>query len=52
MFLEETGAQSVKMGATDLEEVGGITGINRSLIELTEDLLEKQVGEAFGKLLF
>ena len=52
MFLEETGAQPVKMGATDLEVVGGITRSNRSFIELTEDLLEKQVGEAFGELLF
>lgn len=51
-FLEETGAQPVKMGATDLEVVGGIRGVNRSRIELTEDLLEKQVGETFGELLF
>ena len=40
------------MGATDLEEVGAIIGINRPLIELLEDLLEKQMGEAFGELLF
>lgn len=52
VLLEEPGAQPVKMGATDLEVVGGIFGINRSRIELTEDLLEKQVGEAFGELLF
>ena len=52
MFHEETGAQPVKMGATDLEVVGAIGGINRSLIELLEDLLKKQVGEAFGELLF
>jgi hypothetical protein len=32
--------------------VGGIRGVNRSVIELPEDLLEKQVGEAFGDLLF
>ena len=52
VFLEETSAQPVKMGATDLEVVGGIPGINRSRIELTEDLLEEQVGESFGELLF
>jgi hypothetical protein len=51
-FLEETRAQPVKMGATDLEEAGGLPGINRSRIELPEDLLEKQVGEAFGELRF
>ena len=51
-FLEETGAQPVKMGATDLEVAGGLPGINRSRIELTEDLPEKQVGEASGDLLF
>ena len=52
VFLEETSAQPVKMGATDLEVVGGLPGIHRSRIELTEDVLEKQVGEAFGELLF
>ena len=40
------------MGATDLEVVGAIIGIDRPLIELLEDLLEKQMGEAFGELLF
>lgn len=52
VFLEETGAQPVKMSAADLEVVGAIIGINRPLIELTEDFLEEQVGEAFGELLF
>ena len=51
-FLEEAGAEPVKVGAADLEMVGGIRGVNRPLIELTEDLLEKQVGEAFCDLLF
>jgi hypothetical protein len=32
--------------------VGGIHGVNQPFIELAEDLLEKQVGEAFGDLLF
>ena len=51
-FAEEAGAQPVKMGATDLEEEGGLPGIHRSLVELTEDVLEKLVGEAFGELIF
>ena len=51
-FAEEAGAQPVKMGATDLEEEGGLPGIHRPLIELTEDVLEKLVGEAFGELIF
>jgi len=40
------------MGATDLEVVSAIIGINRPLIELLEDLLEEQIGEAFGELPF
>jgi len=40
------------MGAADWVVVGAIIGIHRALIELLEDLLEKQIGEAFGKLLF
>jgi len=51
-FAEEAGAQPVKMGATDLEEEGGLPGIHRPLIELTEDVLEKLVSEAFGELVF
>jgi hypothetical protein len=51
-FREEAGAQPVKMGATDLEMVGAISGINRSCVELSQDLLEKQVGEAIGELIF
>lgn len=52
VFLEEAGAEPVKMGATDLEVVGAIIGIHRAIIELLEDLLEKQIGEAFGELFF
>ena len=51
-FLEEAGAEPVKVGAADLQVVGGIHGVNQPFIELTEDLLEKQVGEAFCDLLF
>ena len=50
-FLEEAGAESVTVGAADLQVVGGIHGVNQPFIELPEDLLEKQVGEAFGDLL-
>jgi len=49
--LEEAGAESVTVGAADLQVVGGIHGVNQPFIELPEDLLEKQVGEAFGDLL-
>ena len=40
------------MGATDLELKGGIREVDLPRIELLEDLPEKQVGEAFGNLLF
>ena len=39
------------MGAADLQVVGRIRGVNLTLIELPEDLLEKQVGQALGDLL-
>jgi hypothetical protein len=52
VFPEKAGAEPVKMGAADLEVVGGISGINSSLIELTEDLLEEEVGGAICDLLF
>ena len=51
-FCEETGAEAVKVGATDLELEGGIRAVDQPLIELLEDLLQKQVGEAFGELFF
>ena len=51
-FLEEAGAEPVKVRAADLEMVGGIGRVNITLGELAEDLLEKQVGEAFSDLLF
>ena len=51
-FPEEAGAQPVKVGAADLELAGGISEVDQPLIELLEDLLEKEVGEAFGDLLF
>ena len=33
-------------------KLGGFREVDPALIELLEDLLEKQVGEAFGDLLF
>jgi hypothetical protein len=51
-FPEEAGSKPVKVGATDLELEGSIRDVNQPIIELLEDLLEKQVGEAFGDLLF
>ena len=51
-FSEEAGAKPVKVGAADLELEGGLSEVDPPLIELLEDLLEKQVGEAFGDLLF
>lgn len=52
VFLEEAGAEPVKMSAADLELEGGISDVDQSFIELLKDLLEKQVGEAFGELPF
>jgi hypothetical protein len=40
------------MSAADLEVTGGISGVNGPIIELVDDLLEKQIGETFGELLF
>ena len=41
-----------KVGAADRELEGGIGDVDQPLIELLENLLEKQVGEAFGDLFF
>ncbi len=51
-FSQEAGAEPVNMGATDLKLEGGLGDVDQSLIELLQDLLEKQVGEPFGDLLF
>ncbi len=51
-FLEKAGAQPVKVGAADLELASGLRAADQPRAELLEDLLEKQVGEAFGDLLF
>ena len=50
-FLEEARAEPVKVSAADLEVKGCIGGINMTLVELPEDLLEKRVCQAFGDLL-
>jgi len=51
-FSEEASTEPVKVGATDLELEGGIREVDQPLIELLEDLLDKQIGEAFCDLLF
>jgi hypothetical protein len=51
-FLEEARTEPVKMGATDPQKAGGISGVNSPCIELVDDLLEKQGGETLGDLLF
>ena len=51
-FSQEAGAEPVKVGAADLEVNAGLGAVNRPCIELTEDFLEEQVGEAFCDLLF
>lgn len=49
-LLEKAGAEPVKVGTADLEVEGGICGVNMTLVELPEDLLEKRFGQAFGDL--
>ena len=51
-ILEEAGAETVKLGASDLELEGRLREVDPALIELLQDLLEKQVGETFGELRF
>jgi hypothetical protein len=51
-FLEEAGAEPVKVGTADLEVMGGINGVNMTLVELPEYLLKKQVVQAACDLLF
>ena len=51
-FLEEAGAEPIKVGATDPELEGGVRDVDQPVIELLEDFLEKEIGEAFGDLLF
>jgi hypothetical protein len=51
-LLEEAGAEPVKVSAADLEVQAGISGVNLTLVELPQYLLEKRVGQAFGDLLF
>ena len=51
-FAEKSGAKPIDMGAADLELEGGLSQVDEPLIKLLKDLLDKQVGEAFGELLF
>jgi hypothetical protein len=51
-FLEEAGAKPVKVGTADLKVLGGINGVNATLVELLKYLLKKQVVQPAGDLLF
>lgn len=51
-FLEEAGAAPVEVGAADPKLERGLGTINQPLVELPEDMLEEQIGEPFGDLLF
>lgn len=51
-FLEEAGAEPVKVGTADLKVMGSVCDVNQPFIELFEDVLKKRVGEAFCELLF
>jgi len=51
-FSKEAGAEPVKVGTADLELEGSFCEVDLPRIELLEDLLEEQVGEAFCDLLF
>jgi hypothetical protein len=51
-FPEDAGAEPVKMSGADLGVTGGVSGDNGASIELEDDLLKKQMGEAFGELRF
>src|SRR5580658_11106123 len=50
--LQPGGAESIKVGATDLEVVASFRAIDLPAVKLLEDVLEKGVGEAFGQLFF
>lgn len=51
-FLEEAGAEPVKVSTADLEVLGGLNGVNVTLVELPENLLKKQAVQAAGDLFF
>ena len=51
-FLEEAGAEPVKVGAADPELEGGLGDVDQPVVELPEDMLEEQIGQALGDLLF
>ena len=50
-LFEEPRAEPVQMGAADLKVVGGIGGINMTLIEPLEDFLKERARQAFCNLL-
>jgi hypothetical protein len=51
-FLEEAGAEPVKVGASDPDLERGFSEVDQPIVELPEDLLKEQIGEAFGYLCF
>ena len=51
-ILQPASAESVKVGAADLKEVGSLGAADLPVIKLLEDVLEKWVGETFGQLFF
>ena len=51
-LLEEAGAEPVKVCAANPELERGFGDVDQPIVELPEDLLKEQVGEAFSDLLF
>ena len=51
-FLEEAGAEPVKVGAADPDLERGFGEVDQPIVELPENLLKEQIGEAFGDLRF
>lgn len=51
-FLEEAGAEPVNVGAADPDLERGFGEVDQPIVELPENLLKEQIGEAFGDLRF
>ncbi|HEX4716261.1 MAG TPA: hypothetical protein VH164_15170 [Ktedonobacteraceae bacterium] len=50
--LKPSGAQSKEMGAADIEKLGGALGVELTLVESVQGLLEKRQGDALKELAF
>jgi hypothetical protein len=46
------GFEPVKVSSANLEQLGGLAGIDLTLIELGEDLQQEGIGQAIGQLFF